>query len=159
MVALVLALTLTPVVAGLLWHKASDNPLWPALRSSLNWCDSREAQLAPDSPDGRYTAHIVSTVCFGRFAETMVFLTDRTDGLTLSTLNPNTAVLEVAGRRTLDAVVWIPAEGTLNGQPALHLSLVKGAQNEIHRVASRWRDVPILMGESKPAPGAERLSY
>ncbi len=158
-IALVCALVLLPIVSGLAWHRASDNPLWPAFRSSLNLCEMSLAQLAPVSPDGRYTAHVVNVGCFGRFNEQMVFVTPTDDGFSAETANPNEAVLEVAGARTIDAVIWQKNPDGDYNRPVLQLVLAKGEMSNLHRIAEKWRNVEIRLGESQPAPGAKQLAY
>jgi hypothetical protein len=157
---LVVVMIVAPLLAGLAWHQASDDPLWPVFRSSLNLCSLSKAELAPVSPDGRYQVHVVMATCAARFPETMLFVTEADEPFSLSALDLNRAVLEVAGHRTLDAVVWKPSAETAGGKMELHLWMLKGSMpTQLHRVEDHWRDVPIRLDNSKPAPGAERLDY
>jgi hypothetical protein len=90
----------------------------------------------------------------------MLFLADANEPFTLDGLDPNRAVLEVAGLRTLDAVTWSSSAESADGKMALHLWLVHGSvPTQLHRIEDHWRDVPIRLGQSKPAPGAEKLDY
>jgi len=149
-----------PLLAGLAWRHASDDPLWRVFRSSLNLCTLQEARLSPVSPDGRYRAHVIQATCAMRFPETMVFLTEADQPFSVKGLDPNRAVLEVAGHRTIDAVVWRPSAETSDGRMSLQLWTVKGSMpTQLHRFEDHWRDVPIRLNESQPAPGAERLAY
>jgi hypothetical protein len=151
-------LMLAPVLAGLAWHYASDDPLWRVFRASLNLCTLQQAELSPVSPDGRYRVHIVMATCAARFPETMLFLADANEPFTLEGLDPNRSVLEIAGHRTLDAVTWTSPEEA--GRMSLQLWMVEGSMpSQLHRSEDHWRDVPILINQSKPAPGAERLDY
>ena len=149
-----------PLLAGLAWHSASDDPLWRVFRGSLNLCTLRQTQLSPVSPDGRYRVHVVQATCAARFPETMVFLTDADDAFPVNDVDANRAVLEVAGHRTLDAVVWKSSKESADGQMQLQLWMVKGSMpSQLHRIDDHWRDVPIELMISKPAPGAEKLAY
>ena len=102
-VALAVAL---PILAGLVWHFASDNPAWPLLRHSLNVCELSESQVSLLSPDGSYRAHVVRASCFGRFNETLVFVTGVSEPWSMQSLDPDRAVLEIAGLRSLDSITW-----------------------------------------------------
>ena len=157
---LIAVMLTAPLLAGLAWYHASDDPLWRVFRSSLNLCTLQEAQLSPVSPDGRYRAHIVQVTCATRFPDTMLFLTDANEPFSVKDLEPNRAVLEVAGHRTLDAVIWKPSSESSDGRMTLQLWMLKGSMpTQLHRFEDRWRDVPIRLNNSQPAPGAERLSY
>jgi hypothetical protein len=159
-IAWLVAAIVVPLLAGLLWNRASDNPLWPVFRSSLNLCTLSEAQLSPVSPDGRYRVHVVQATCAGRFPETMVFLTDNQEAFPVASADPNRAILEVAGHRTLDAAVWIPAAESPSGKMTLQLWMLKRSMpQQLHRRENIWRDVPITYDNSKPAAGAEKLDY
>lgn len=149
-----------PLLAGLAWYVASDDPLWPVFRSTLNLCSMQQAQASPVSPDGRYRVHVVQAVCMARFPETMVFVSEASEAFSTRELDPNRAVLEVAGDRTLDAAFWVGSGDATSGRMMLRLDLVRGAEkHQVHRVEDHWRDVPVVIGESKPAPGAEKLGY
>jgi hypothetical protein len=151
---------LAPILVGLAWHQASDDPLWTVFRGSLNLCSLQIAQLSPVSPDGRYRVHVVQATCATRFPETMLFVTEADEPFSLNGLDPNRAILEVAGHRTLDAAVWESAAESSNGRMSLRLWMLKGSvPTQIHRIEDHWRDVPILINQSKPAPGAEDLGY
>jgi hypothetical protein len=90
----------------------------------------------------------------------MLFITDANEPFSLDGLEPNRAILEVAGLRTLDAVTWSSSAESPDGKMALHLWLVHGSvPTQLHRIEAHWRDVQITLGQSKPAPGAEKLSY
>ena len=157
---LVLVMILAPLLAGLAWHYASDDPLWRVFRSSLNLCSLHEAQLSPVSPDGRYRVHVVQATCAARFPETMVFLAEANEPFSLNEVDPNRAVLEVAGHRTLDAAIWQPSAESPQGRMVLHLWTLKGSMPaQLHRFENHWRDVAIELNQSQPAPGAERLAY
>jgi hypothetical protein len=147
-----------PVLAGLAWHQASNNPIWPLLRNSLNLCEVHESALSPLSPDGLYRAHTVQATFFGRFTETLVFVTSAADPWQLAGLDANRAVLEVAGMRSLDAVNW---EDTSNGGVStLQLWFTPDAYpTQLHRVDRAWSDVVVKTLVSSPAPGAESLDY
>ncbi len=145
-----------PVLAGLGWHQGSDNPIWPLLRSSLNLCELREAPLSPLSPDGRYRVRVVQATCLGRFTETLVFVTAAAEPWPPSTLDPNRAILETAGLRSLDAIDWQEASGSQ--PPVLQLWFAPGASpHQIHRLERHWREVLIQPRTSSPAAG--RLDY
>jgi hypothetical protein len=147
-----------PIFAGLVWHQASDNPIWPLVRNSLDRCELHDAQLSPISPDGLYRARVVQTTCFGRFSETLVFVTAAADRWPLPTFDPNRAILETAGLRSLDAIDW--QETADNQGPILQLWFAPGAApQQIHRLERQWRDVTILSRTSSPASGAGRLDY
>jgi hypothetical protein len=147
-----------PVLAGLAWHHASDNPVWPLLRNSLNLCELRTAPLSPLSPDGLYRARVVQASCFGRFDETLVFITGATDPWQLTDMDPNRAILETAGLRSLDAINW--QETSSGAGSVLQLWFVPGASaTQVHHIDRAWRDVIIQPLTSAPAPGAERLDY
>jgi hypothetical protein len=153
----VLAIAL-PILAGLAWHQASDNPIWPLLRNSLSLCQLRDAPLSPLSPDGLYRAHVVQASCFGRFNETLVFLTAATEPWSLNSIDPNQAILEAAGLRSLDSVGW--QDSYAGGAPVLQLWFTPGASpNQIHRLDHVWRNVIVTSLASQPAPGADRLDY
>ena len=155
LVALALGL---PVLAGLAWHQASDNPIWPLLRNSLNLCEVHESPLSPSSPDGLYRAHIVQATFFGRFSETLVFVTGAADPWQLTGLDANRAVLEVAGVRSLDAVNW--EDTSTGGTSALQLWFTPDAYPaQIHRADRAWSSVVVKTLVSSPAPGADRLDY
>jgi len=156
-VIVILAVAL-PVLAGLAWHLASDNPAWPLMRSSMNLCSLSEAQLSPVSPDGLFQVHVVRATWLDRFDETLVFLSPADEPWPLRAANPDRAVLEVAGARSLDAITWQAAQA---GQsPVLQLWIAPGAApNQIHRVDRTWRNVLIETLTSQPAAGAERLAY
>ncbi len=157
---LVVAMIGLPILAGLWWHHASDDPLWPVFRSSLNLCDLHQAQLSPVSPDGRYRVHVVQATCVARFPETMVFVAEADEAFPLQGLDPNRAVLEVAGHRTLDAVTWIAADDSSTGKMQLQLWTLKGSMpNQLHRLETHWRDVPVQLNQSQPAAGAEKFDY
>lgn len=147
-----------PLIAGLVWHHASDNPVWPLLRNSLNLCALHTAPLSPLSPDGLHRARVVQASCFGRFDETLVFITGATEPWLLADMDPNRAVLETAGLRSLDAINW--QETSSGGGSVLQLWFVPGAAaTQIHHLDRQWRDVLIETLTSAPAPGAERLDY
>ncbi len=147
-----------PLLAGLLWHEASDNPVWPLFRNSLNRCELRDAQLSPVSPDGLYRAHIVQATCLGRFSETLVFVTAADSPWSLQALDPNRAILELAGVRSLDAVNW--ENTSADGVSALQLWFVPSAYpSQIHRIDRAAGAVVIKTLTSTPAPGADRLDY
>jgi hypothetical protein len=147
-----------PLLAGLLWHLASDNPVWPLFRNSLNRCELRDSPISPISPDGLYRAHIVQATCLGRFSETLVFVTGADSAWSLQSLDPNRAVLEVAGDRSLDAVNW--ENTSADGVSALQLWFVPSADpGQIHRIDRASGAVVIKTLTSIPAPGAERLDY
>jgi hypothetical protein len=147
-----------PILAGLIWHQASDNPIWPFVRNSPNLCQLRDAQLSPLSPDGFYRVHVVQATCLGRFTETLVFVTAATDSWPPSTFDPNRAILEVAGLRWLDAIDWQETPG--EGAPILQLWFAPGAApHQIHRLERLWQAVTILPRISTPAAGAGRLDY
>jgi hypothetical protein len=151
---------IAPLLAGVAWHYASDDPLWRVFRASLNLCSLQQAELSPVSPDGRYRVHVVQANCAARFPETMLFVTDAGEPFFLDGLDPNRAVLEVAGLRSLDAVTWSSSAESADGKMALHLWLVHGSlPTQLHRIEDHWRDVPIRLGQSKPAPGVEKLDY
>lgn len=157
---LMLAMILAPLLAGIAWYFASDDPLWTVFRGSLNLCSLREAQLSPISPDGRYRVHIVQATCAARFPETMVFVSEANEPFSLSAVDPNRAVLEVAGHRTLDSAIWVSSEQSPNGKMSLQLWTLKGSMpTQLHRFEDHWRDVPISLNQSKPAPGSENLDY
>ncbi len=157
---LVAVMVIAPLALGLAWHKASDDPLWPVFRGSLNLCSLREGPLSPVSPDGRFRVHVVQATCAARFPETMLFVTEADAAFNVHEADPNRAVLEIAGDRTLDAAMWIPAAESASGTMTLRLDFLRGSlPNQLHRLENHWRDVPIQVGESKPAPGAERLAY
>jgi hypothetical protein len=147
-----------PVFAGLVWHQASNNPLWPLLRNSLSLCELHDSSLSPLSPDGLYRAHIVQATYLGRFTETLVFITRAADPWQLTALDPNRAVLEAAGVRSLDAVSW---EDTSNGEASvLQLWFTPDAYPaQIHRIDRAWNNVIVKTLASSPAPGADRLDY
>jgi hypothetical protein len=150
---------IVPLLAGVAWHYASDDPLWRVFRASLNLCSLQQAELSPVSPDGRYRVHVVQATCASRFPETMLFITDADDPFFVDGLEPNRAVLEVAGHRTLDAVTWSSSAESADGKMALHLWFVHGSlPTQLHRIDDHWRDVPIRLGQSQSAPGAE-LNY
>ncbi len=96
-----------PILAGLLWNQASDNPIWPLVRNSSQSLRLRNAQLSPVSPDGLYRARVVRATYLGRFSETLVFLTVATDPWPPRAFDSNHAILEVAGLRSLDAIDWL----------------------------------------------------
>jgi hypothetical protein len=157
---LVVAMIVAPLLAGLAWHQASDDPLWPVFRGSLNLCSLSQAELSPVSPDGRYQVHVVMATCAARFPETILFVSETDEPFSLSAIDPNRAVLEIAGHRTLDAVTWKSAADSADGKMSLHLWMLKGSMpTQLHRSEDHWRDVPIYLDNSKPAPGAERLDY
>jgi hypothetical protein len=144
-----------PILSGLLWHQASDNPLWPLMRHGLAHCELRELPLSPLSPDGAYRVRVVQATSFGRFTETLVFLTPDDAPWRPGTVDPNHAILEVAGLRSLDAIDWREGAG---GAPILQLWFVPGAApREIHRIDHLWRDVTILSRTSAPASGVHGL--
>jgi len=147
-----------PVFAGLLWHQASDNPIWPLVQNSLNICELRDTPRSPLSPDGLYRVHIAQVTCLGRFSETLLFITDADAPWSLAKLDHNRAVLEAAGLRSLDAVEWQPAPD--GGAPRLQLWFAPGAfPTQIHRLDRLWRAVIIQSLNSSRPPGAERLDY
>jgi hypothetical protein len=153
-IALLVAFIATPLVAGLMWYRASDNPAWTLFRALPNWCTPVVAELSVVSPDGRYRAHVAQTTCALRFTETMVFITDAEDSFTVRDVIPEDAVLEIGGRRSLDAITWVGGDKTPSGRPILLLWLTKGSNpHNVHRVASHWRDVLIQTRQSQPAPG------
>lgn len=155
---MVLAISL-PLLAGLAWHQASDNPAWPLLQNSLNRCDIRNSPLSPVSPNGLYRAHVVQATCFGRFSETLVFLTDASVPWSLANLDHNRAVVEAAGLRSLDAINWRETSET-GETPVLQLWFAPGASpHQIHRMDRLWRSIAIQPFTSSPAPGAERFDY
>ncbi len=144
-----------PIFAGLAWHQASDNPIWPLVRNSLNLCELRDSPLSPLSPDGLYRARVVQANCFGRFTETLVFVTAAADPWPPATLDPNRAVVETAGLRWLDAIDW---QESSDG-PILQLWFAPGASpHQIHRLEHLWRAVTIVSGTSA-ASGAGHLDY
>jgi hypothetical protein len=144
-----------PILAGLAWHQASDNPAWPLVRGSLDRCELRDAPLSPLSLDGLYRVHVVQATCYGRFSETLVFVTAAGDPWP-AVVDPNRAVLEIAGLRWLDAIDWQEGAG---GAPILQLWFAPGAApHQIHRLERLWRDVAILTRTSA-ASGAGRLDY
>lgn len=147
-----------PILAGLAWHLASDNPAWPLMRASMNLCTVHELASGPISPDGLYRVHVVQATLLDRFSETMVFLSPADEPWPIQSADPNLAVLEVAGMRSLDAVTWQNAE---SGQsPILQLWFTPDAvSNQIHRIQRLWRGVAVMTLTSQPAPGAERLDY
>ncbi len=146
-----------PILTGFLWHQGSDNPIWPLVRNSLDRCELHDAALSPLSPDGLYRARVVQATCFGRFAETLVFVTTAEESWPPRTLDPNRAILEVAGLRSLDAIDWQESSG--DGPPILQLWFAPGASaNEIHRLERHWRALTILPRISSPASGG-RLDY
>lgn len=146
-----------PILAGLLWNQASDNPIWPLVRNHLNLCDIRNAQLSPVSPDGLYRARVVRATYLGRFSETLVFLTVATDPWPPRAFDSNHAILEVAGLRSLDAIDWLASD---SGTPILQLWLSpRAAPNQIHRLQRLWRNVIIVSRTSSPAFGAGHLDY
>jgi hypothetical protein len=148
-----------PLLGGLAWHQSSDNPAWPLLQNSLSLCDLRNSPLSPVSPNGLYRAHVVQATCFGRFSETLVFLTDASVPWSLANLDHNRAVVEMAGVRSLDAINWQESSDN-RGTPVLQLWFVPGASpTQIHRMDRVWRGVTIQSLTSSPAPGAERLDY
>jgi hypothetical protein len=125
----------------------------------MNLCSLHEASLSPVSPDGLYRAHVVQASFLGRFEETLVFISPADEPWPLlNAANPDRAVLETAGDRSLDAVTWQTAQ---SGQsPMLQLWFTPGAAaSQIHRVDRTWRNVSIATRTSQPAPGAERLDY
>jgi hypothetical protein len=147
-----------PVLAGLAWHRASDNPVWPLVQNSLNLCELSNAPLSPESPDGLYRAHVVQATCFGRFSETLVFLTDAAAPWSLTQLDHNRAVLESAGLRSLDAINW--QDNPNGGASVLQLWFTPdAAPSQIHRMDHAWGSVIIKPLTSSPAPGAESLDY
>ncbi len=147
-----------PLLAGLLWHLASDNPVWPLVRNSMSHCDLRDSEVSPVSPDGLYRARIVHVSCLGRFSETLVFVTGADSPWSLQSLDPNRAVVEVAGDRSLDAVNW--ENTSADGVSALQLWFVPSAYpGQIHRIDRTAGAVVIKTLTSTPAPGAERLDY
>jgi len=155
LIIVLLAVSL-PVLAGLAWHLASDNPAWPLMRSSFNLCSLSEAPLSPISPDGLYRVHVVRATLLGRFDETLVFLSEVREPWPVRAADPDRAVLEVAGARSLDAITWQQSGQSL----ALQLWFAPGAApNQIHRVDRVWRNVSIETLASQPAAGAERLDY
>lgn len=148
-----------PILSGLLWHHASDNPIWPLMRHGLARCELRNAPLSPLSPDGSYRVHVVQATCLGRFTETLVFLAPASEPWPPSaagaTIDRNRAILEIAGPRALDAVDWQEGAG---GSPILQLWFVPGAApHQIHRLDHLWRDVTILSRTSTPVSGAHGL--
>jgi hypothetical protein len=145
-----------PILAGLLWHQVSDNPLWPLLRNAHGRCELRDTPLSPLSPDGLYRVRVVQATYFGRFSETLVFVTAAADPSPLATFDPNRAVLEIAGLRSLDAIDW--QETADAGAPILELWFTPGASpHQIHRLERLWRTVTILPRTSAPASGAGNL--
>jgi hypothetical protein len=149
-----------PILAGLAWHQASDNPIWPLVRSSLDRCELHDSPLSPLSPDGLFRVHVVQATCYGRFTETLVFVTAAEDPWPPARFDanrdPNRAVLEIAGLRWLDAIDWQEGAG---GAPILQLWFAPGAApHQIHRLERLWRDVAILTRTSA-ASGAGRLDY
>jgi hypothetical protein len=153
-------MVIVPIVSGLLWYRASDDPLWTVFRNSLNLCNLESAQLSPVSPDGRYRVHVVQATCLARFPETMVFVAEAEEPFSAAAVDSNRAVLEVAGHRTLDAAIWKSAAESADNRMSLHLWMLKGSMpSQLHRFEDRWRDVPIYLDNSKPAPGAEKLDY
>jgi len=146
-----------PILAGLAWHHASDNPAWPLLRNSLNLCQLRDSPLSPISPDGFYRARVVQASCFGRFDETLVFVTLADNPWSLTDLQPNRAVLEVAGLRSLDAINWQIAS---EPAPVLQLWLTPDAlSHQIHHIDRLAGSVLVQPLTSSPASGADRLDY
>lgn len=155
---LVLAFVGIPLVAGWLWYRASDNPLWRVFRAMPQWCGAQEAQLSPVSPDGRYQVHIVQMSCASRFVETLIFVASTDEGFDPRSADLNDAVVEIAGRRSVDAVEWIAADQTGSGRPALKVWLTKGqSPHNLHRKAAGWRDVTIIVDESQSS--SEKLAY
>jgi hypothetical protein len=153
----VLAITL-PVLAGLAWYQASDNPIWPLMRNSLGACELRDAPLSPLSLDGLYRAHVVQASCVGRFNETLVFVTGAAEPWSLRSLNPDRAVLEVAGLRSLDSVSW--QDNSAGGAPVLQLWFMQGtSKNQIYRQDHLWKNVIVTSLTSQSTPGADRLDY
>lgn len=145
-----------PILAGMLWYLASDNPIWPLVRNSPNLCELRDAPLSPLSPDGLYRVHVVQATSFGRFTETLVFITAATDRWPPATFDPDRAVLEIAGLRSLDAINW--QETADAGAPILQLWFTPGASShQIHRLERLWRTVTILPRTSAPLSGAAGL--
>jgi len=150
-----------PILAGLGWHQASDNPIWPLLRNSLarnslNLCELRDAPLSPLSPEGLYRVRVVQATCLGRFTETLVFVTAAADPWPPATVDPNRAILEIAGLRWLDAIDW---QETAGGAPSLQLWFAPGAApHQIHRLQRLWHDVTIE-SRTSAASGAGRLDY
>lgn len=143
-----------PLLAGIAWYRVSDNPMWTVFRAMPNWCSPTVAELTADSPDGRYRAHVAQTTCALRFTETMVFVTEANEGFSVRDISPDDAVLEIAGRRSLDAITWIGGEKTSSGRAQLQLWLTKGVNpRNLHRVADHWRDVEVKVGQSQPVPG------
>jgi len=146
-----------PLLAGLLWHHASDNPVWPLMRNSLDRCELRDAPLSPLSPDGSYRVHVVQATCFGRFSETLVFVTDAADPWSLASINPDHAVLEIAGLRSLDAIDW--QETADEHAPILQLWIApRASSHQIHRIERIWHTVTIQPRTSADA-GAGRFDY
>ena len=146
-----------PVLAGLIWHQLSDNPIWPLVRNSLDHCELRDAPLSPLSPDGLYRVRVVQATCFGRFTETLVFVTANDERWPPHPIDPNRAILEVAGLRSLDAIDWQESSG--DGTSILQLWFAPGASaNEIHRLERHWHAITILPRISSPASGG-RLDY
>jgi len=147
-----------PVLAGLAWHQTSDNPIWPLVRHTLGVCELRDAQLSPLSPDGRYRAHVVQATCLGRFDETLVFVSGAADAWSHEKLNPDDAIFEGAGLRSLDAINW--QENSTTAAPVLQLWLLPGAaEHQIHRVEHVLGPILITTQTSTAAPGSERLDY
>jgi hypothetical protein len=124
----------------------------------MNLCHVHEIASGPISPDGLYRVHVVQATMLDRFSETLVFLSPAEEPWPIQSADPNRAVLEVAGLRSLDAVTWQSAEP---GQsPILQLWFTPGAvPNQIHRIQRLWRGVAVMTLTSQPAPGAERLDY
>jgi hypothetical protein len=146
-----------PVLAGLLWHQASDNPVWPLMRNSLDRCELRDAALSPLSPDGTYRVRVIQATCYGRFTETLVFVTNAADPWSLASINPNRAILEIAGLRSLDAIDW--QETADERAPILQLWFAPGASaHQIHRLERLWQTVTIQPRTSDNA-GAARFDY
>jgi len=147
-----------PLLAGLAWHLASDNPAWPLMRASMNLCTVHEIASGPTSPDGLFRVHVVQATLLDRFSETLVFLSPADEPWPIQSADPNRAVLEVAGLRSLDAVTWQSSEP---GQaPILQLWFTPGSvPNQIHRIQRLWRGVAVVTLTSQPAPGAGRLDY
>ncbi len=146
-----------PILAGLVWHRSSDNPIWPLVRNSLARCELNNAPLSPLSPGGLYRARVVRATCFGRFTETLVFVTPADAAWPPATLDPTQSVLEIAGVRSLDAIDWQQPSG--GRAPILQLWFAPGAlPAQIHRLQPNWRDVTIQPRTSTPTPGG-RLDY
>lgn len=124
----------------------------------MNLCTLSEAPLSPASPDDLYRVHVVRATWLGRFDETLVFVAGANEPWPLSAANPDRAVLEVAGSRSLDAITWQTSQS--GESPMLQLWFAPGAAaHQIHRVDRTWRNIVIETLTSQPAPGAERLAY